>query len=46
MQLNPAPVLKLTAGNNLSPDNAVLQDVITEAKINRFRLMLPDGSMR
>jgi hypothetical protein len=80
IQLNPVPVLKLTAGNTaLSTDNKLesfgnfslrtttttrmqnaqhfsetcsdyrtsplLKDVIREAKINNFKLILPDGSI-
>ena len=46
IKLNPVPVLKLTSGDKkFSQNNAALQDVIAEAKTNRFKLILPDGNM-
>jgi len=45
IKYNPVPVLKLTNKNNVfSSGNNVLDGVIQEAKINHFKLILPDGS--
>jgi hypothetical protein len=47
VMLTPVPILKLTSENPVfSVNDAFLQSVIEEARINHFRLILPNGDKR